>query len=87
VITVLERDGLAVPSPGGEGEVTVRWRHLLSAAVDTHDNRPHNLVVLLAWLHRPRIDACLFPGATVAFFHLGPLFDRVKALCDQILGL
>ena len=36
VITLLERDRLAVPSLGGEGELTVRWRHLLSAAVGTH---------------------------------------------------
>ena len=59
--------------------MTVGWGHLLSAAVDTHDNRPHNLMVLPARLHRPRSDACPSPAATVVSVDLGLPDFRVKA--------
>jgi hypothetical protein len=58
VISSLELDLRTVPSPGGEGGLTVRWRHLLSATVD-----PKTTVLETSWYcllgsHRPRSDAC-----------------------------
>lgn len=84
---MLERGDRTVPLQFSRGRLTVGWSHLLSAAVDPNDDRPHNLMVLTARLPSTAVRRLpCNPSATAITSNVGPQEGSVKRSRDQMLA-